>query len=94
MSSTPFTHRLTKPQKKILKAVYEKLLAKEHLPLKQEFNARAIAFLVKRGLLVIEKMDRLIWTMDEKNVKRIDRVETVKLTEEGERIVRSFTKRS
>ena len=89
MSPFPF---LTKQQKVILEAAHQKLLAKEHLTLGQAFSPEAVAVLVERGLLVIEKRDNLIWA---KHIPRVERIKTVKiarLTEEGERIAKALSK--
>ena len=81
---------ITKPQQAILEVAYQKLLAKEYLTLGQEFSPAALAALIERGLLVIEKSDNLVWAKDKPLVERIETVEIAKLTEEGKRIARSF----
>lgn len=88
MSSVPF---ITKSQKAILEAAYQKLLAKENLTLGQAFSPETVTVLVERGLLVIEKMESLKWAKDKPRVERIETVEIARLTEEGERIAKSLT---
>ena len=92
MSSDPSTHRITKMQKDILLAAYERHLVQDFLSLRQTINHRTLAVLVKHGLLSIEKTDSLRWAKNEPRVERIESVEVAKLTEEGERIAKALTK--
>ena len=90
MSSKAFADGLTKRQKNILEEAYEMLLAKEHLLLEQTFCPKTVAGLVNRGLLEIKKMDRFIWAEDAPRIEGMESVETVRLTEEGERIAKTL----